>query len=378
VGSLGNRVLACTYFGLTFVQTTGGPVLAYHLSWHKPATPLLDALQDLHAERRRHRWLSAHVRVHILDRGTQGDPALRWAWSQGIPYLTLSNGYAQWRRFRAPTHHTETGVPIFVRPDVRLADCDAARGRTTAPRVVVFPADPGAGTQDGRALRYRTAAELSDQELPTMDGVYKARWPGNEHPIKALVAVGFGRNLDRTLDPSTSRGHDGQVHRAQQKLRTIEEKIEALKAQPAGEVAKEWKKQWARHAAQTEKLAALQASTERKGARSDRGGEHLCKLLALLLYNALALLLWKSPIEAVRVLTPALVRELVLARSATMTCTPATLTLTLTALPDPTDRAHQNAVGRLLNAARLHASGCRLTLRLRDPPAILQELRIAV
>jgi hypothetical protein len=32
IGSLGNRVLACTYFGLTFVQKPQGPTLAYHLS----------------------------------------------------------------------------------------------------------------------------------------------------------------------------------------------------------------------------------------------------------------------------------------------------------------------------------------------------------
>jgi hypothetical protein len=79
IGARGNRLLACTYFGMTFVRQPRGPLLALHVSWHKPASPLIDALQALHEESKRHTWLSQHVRIHVLDRGTQGDPALRCA-----------------------------------------------------------------------------------------------------------------------------------------------------------------------------------------------------------------------------------------------------------------------------------------------------------
>jgi hypothetical protein len=47
VGNLGNRLLACTYVGLTFVRAEAGPCLLYHVSWHKPASPLRDALERL-------------------------------------------------------------------------------------------------------------------------------------------------------------------------------------------------------------------------------------------------------------------------------------------------------------------------------------------
>ena len=111
VGGLGNRLLGCTYFGLTFLRTKGGPNLGYHVSWHKPASPLLDALQALHQDEERHAWLSEHVAMHVLDRGTQGDPTLHWALSQGIPYLTLQKGSLNWRRYRNPTCELENGVP---------------------------------------------------------------------------------------------------------------------------------------------------------------------------------------------------------------------------------------------------------------------------
>lgn len=377
VGSLGNRKLACTYFGLTFVRTHQGPLLAYHLSWHKPASPLRDALEALHQQPRRHRWLNAHVQVHVLDRGTQGDPCLYWAWSQGIPYLTLSNRTAQWRRFQNPTHHTENNVPIFVRHDRRLGTLDRAKGRASTPRVIVFPADPAAGAHNGRALRYRTAASLSDTQITTLDQVYKERWPSNEHPIKSLVAVGFDRNLDRTLDLTTSRGHDGKVARKKAQIDTLDKQIDALGKRPYGEAWREYKRTMVKRSKKTKELLQIEQAPEIKGARSDRGGEHLCKLLALLLFNALSLLLSRSPIEAVRVLTPAMVRDLLLSRSATVTCMDGTLCLTVSALHNPTDRAYQEELVRLFNRARLSAGGNRLTLRMRDPPAILQELRIA-
>lgn len=377
VGSLGNRKLACTYFGLTFVRTHQGPLLAYHLSWHKPASPLRDALEALHQQPRRHRWLNAHVQVHVLDRGTQGDPCLHWAWSQGIPYLTLSNRTAQWRRFKNPTHSTEKDVPIFVRHDPRLDTSDPVPGRATNARVIVFPADSEAGVHDGRALCYRTAAALTDAQITTLDRVYKQRWPSNENAIKSLVAVGFDRNLDRTLDATTSRGHDGEVRRRREQIAAIDAQIERLKPKPLGEVGRRYASLLRQRARKQERLTAIEKHAETKGARSDRGGEHLCKLVTLLLFNALAVLLWRSPIEAVRVLTPTMVRDLLLSRSATVTCTDGTLCLTVSALPSPTDRVYQQELIRLFNHARLSVGGNRLTLRMRDPPAILQELRIA-
>ena len=93
IGSLNNKMLAGVYFGVTTIRVGGGAVLVYHLSWHKPATPLLDALKDLHASPSRHAWLTAHLRRHTWDRGGNGRPTLRWAYAQEIPYLTVSNGW---------------------------------------------------------------------------------------------------------------------------------------------------------------------------------------------------------------------------------------------------------------------------------------------
>ncbi len=78
IGRLGNRLLACAYFGLTTIKIPGGPTLIAHLSWHKPAAPLRDALEDLLEDDERMAWWHRHVRLHIVDRGANGDPVLRW------------------------------------------------------------------------------------------------------------------------------------------------------------------------------------------------------------------------------------------------------------------------------------------------------------
>jgi len=379
VGSLGNRLLPATYFGLTLVRPEQGPGLAYHVSWHKPASPLFDALQALHLSPWRHAWLMRHVAVHVMDRGTQGDPVLRWALLQGIPYLTLSNGTVHWQRYQHPTHQTSAGVPIFVRSDRRLKDTPVLSAvRVTAPRTIVFPARPDQGADCGRAIRYRTAADLSKVQIETLDQVYKSRWPNNEHPIKSLVAVGFDRNLDRTLDLTTSRGHDGDVARKQAQINTLDTQIDALGKRPFGEAWCEYKRSVVQRGKKAKELLQLEQAPVLKGARSDRGGEHLCKLLALLLFNALALLLWRSPLDAVRVMTPARVRELLLGCSALGCMTQGAVTLWIEGMAEPTDRAHQEELVRLLNATRLDVRGARLTLRIRDPSAKSMELRIAV
>jgi hypothetical protein len=91
---------------------------------------------------------------------------------------------------------------VFVRRDVAVA-----RGKPpgSSPEVVVYPAHPERGRRATKALRYRCGTPLSKPELRTLDQVYKTRWPSNENAIKALVAVGFGRNLDRGLTQTTSR-----------------------------------------------------------------------------------------------------------------------------------------------------------------------------
>ena len=382
IGSLGNRLLPCVYFSMSFVRASDGPLLALHVSWHKPASTLLDGLEALHADRARHRWLSKHVRVHVLDRGTQGDPALRWSWSQGIPYLTLTRGHAQWRRFEGPTAHTASGVPIFVRPDARLADCDEVRGRAAEPQVIVFPARPEQGEANGESLRYRTAATLTTSEIETLNDVYKTRWANNENPIKGLVGVGFDRNRDRTLDATSSRGADGDVRAARAELKAIEEQITPLMSRPSGEVFDEYLKLEKKRKKLAVRLAAKEAEQAKqavgsKGSRSDRGAEHLCKVLTLLLFNALALLLWKSPLAEVRTMSPPRLRTLLLGCSALGVLAPGRVTLYVERLPDPDDRALQLELVRLINAERLRGPSGLVEIKIRDPSASSLTLRIS-
>jgi hypothetical protein len=381
IGSRGNRCLACTYFGMTFVRTDDGPLLALHVSWHKPAAPLVDALVALHDERTRHEWLGAHVRVHVLDRGTQGDPVLRWAWEQGIPYLTPTRGQTSWRRWKAPSVHTSTNVPVFVRRDTRLSDCSDSNGRAQAPQVIVFPARPEQGESCAQALRYRTTAALKRSEIATLDEVYKQRWPNNENPIKALVAVGFDRNLDRTLDPGSSRRADGAVREAQREIAVIDAAIDKMADRPVREVGKEYVKQINRREKKQAKLARCEAVQAKEEAgenklRVDRGGEHLCKVLMLLLFNALSLLLHKSPIATVRTLTVMRVRELLLGRPALGLLSEGTVTLFVDPLPSPDDQAQLVELVRLFNEERLRGPSGVVQIRVRDPSANSLRMRV--
>jgi hypothetical protein len=119
----------------------------------------------------------------------------------------------------------------------------------------------------------------------------------------------------------------------------------------------------------TLRLARLRAKPlPAKGARPDSGAEHLCKLLTLLVYNLLALLLWRSPIEEVRTLTPAMVGQLLLFQQMTACVEAQKTTLWLFPLPEPTDRLRQKELVRLLNEARLTVRGTRLRLKLHDTP----------
>ncbi len=242
VANRGNRLLAATYFGLTFVRPTQGPVLAYHVSWHKPASPLQDALEALHAEPRRATWLAATLRHHIWDRGGSGRPTLRWALARRIPYLTVTKGSTRWTRFRrAPRVHTRRRLPVFVRRDAAVLRGMGRRTvaeRSVVPEEVIFPAHPDKGRTSTRALRYRTGAPLSKDELRDLDNVYKTRWPGNENPIKALVAVGFDRNLDHGLTLTPSRGTDGRQARLEQREQALRDEVAACQPTSSAQLTK--------------------------------------------------------------------------------------------------------------------------------------------
>ncbi|MEZ4408265.1 MAG: hypothetical protein R3A52_17565 [Polyangiales bacterium] len=214
IGRLGNRLLAGTYFGLTTVALPGGPTLVAHLSWHKPAAPLRDALEDLLMDDDRMAWWHAHVRLHILDRGANGDAVLRWLWSWEVPYLTIGRGDAELWRFRSPTARNALGLPLIVRPDTRL-DGDAEDG----PWEVIVPADPDDASST-RGIRFRSAVLIEGDALATLNAQYKARWPSMENEIKALVSRGFGRNRTRRLELTTSRGTDGELMRRTERDRS--------------------------------------------------------------------------------------------------------------------------------------------------------------
>ncbi len=112
----------------------------------------------------------------------------------------------------------------------------------------------------------------------------------------------------------------------------------------------------------------LRAQPCTKGVRQPTATEVLCKYLQLLLCNVLVLALARSAVAAVRTLTPALVRELLLGRSA-LVCVEATV---LTLWIDPVTDAHHAALQRELvrlftEDVPLRLSGAKLVLRLRQP-----------
>jgi hypothetical protein len=375
IGNRGNRLLAATYFGLTFVRPEKGPALAYHVSWHKPASPLQDGLDALYADPRRSVWLSTEARLHIWDRGGCGLPTLRWALRRGIPYLTVSRRSAHWTRFRrAPRVHTRSRVPVFVRRDV-----EAAKGspKGSEPEEVIFPAQPRKGRASKRALRYRTGAPLRKTELRQLDRVYKSRWPSNENAIKALVAVGFDRNLDRGLTSTTSRGTDGRLARLQDKEQRLHDKIEAFKPATLPQAIRGARPLLRQKEACAKERAEIAAIPKDKGARMPTGAELFCKNLMLLMYNALALVLMQSPLEEVRAMTPSRVQELLLARSFLACLTKQKTILWIDPVPSLAEHILQEELVRLFNERSLSLRGQHLHLRIRDPSAETRPLRFS-
>src|SRR5262249_11851633 len=136
-----------------------------------------------------------------------------------------------------------------------------------------------------------------------------------ENAIKALIAVGFDRNLDRGLTPTTSRGTDGRLARLEQREQTLRDKFKALKPTTLRQVIQQTRPLLRRKAACEKERAEIAALPLDKGARMSMGAELFCKNLMLLMYNMLALLLMRSPLEEVRTMTPWRVHELLLARS---------------------------------------------------------------
>ena len=377
IGSRGNRLLAATYFGMTFVQTGTGASLAYCVSWHKPASPLQDGLEALHAAPRRATWLSTNIQRHIWDRGGSGRPTLRWALARRIPYLTVTKGSTRWTRYRRPPMvHTRSRVPVFVRRDLAVRR-GCPKGAT--PEEVIFPARPLKGRASTKALRYRTGVPLPKDDLRQLDRVYKSRWPRNENPIKALVAVGFDRNLDRGLTLTSSRGTDGRLARVQKREQVLGDKIASFSPPTIPKLIRGARRLVREKLACAQQRAAIAAIPNDKGARMDTGAELFCKNLMLLAYNFLALLLMRSPIDEMRTMTPARVHELLLGCSLLSTEDPRThrTTLWIEPLPSPSERSLQAELVRLFNEKSLSLRGKHLSFRIRDPDDQAHPLRPA-
>ena len=381
VANRGNRLLAATYFGLTFARPTQGPVLAYHVSWHKPASPLQDALEALHEEPRRARWLTVSLQHHIWDRGGSGCPTMRWALARRIPYLTVTKGSTRWTLYRrAPIVYTRRRLPVFVRRDADVLHGMSRRTveeRSVTPQEVIFPAHPDKGRTSTKALRYRTCALLSKDELRDLDHVYKTRWPCNENPIKALVAVGFDRNLDRGMTPTTSRGTDGRKARLEQREQALRDEVATCHATTWAQLTKDLARVGRKKRACDNERAAIDAVPQDKGARMPTGAEGLAKNLMLLMYNALALLLMRSSLEEVRAMTVHRVYELLLGHTLLASMEARRTVLWIDPTPITSELPLQAELVRLFNEQSLSLRGLPLQLRLRDPPGQRRPLRVS-
>ena len=361
IGRLGNRLLACAYFGLTTIALPEGPTLFAHLSWHKPGAPLRDALEDLFDDEARLAWWHEHVRLHIVDRGANGDPVLEWMWAWEVPYLTIGRKGAELWRFHAPTLRNEHALPIVVRPDVRLGG-DADDG----PWELIVPADPD-DPDATRGIRFRSAVAFTETELLALNVLYKSRWPSMENGLKALQSQGFGRNRTRRLELTVSRGTDGELARLREREEARVTKVQELGALPVSG------KTFARLVAAGQKVqqvraeqAAVAEAAPLKHARVEGGTERLGKWLHLLVHNAMALALATSPVEEVRVMEPTTVSELLLGRSATTCVEAGWLTMWVDALDAANDRRRQAALVDVFNGLALRCRGCVVRIHLRE------------
>lgn len=364
IGRLGNRLLACAYFGLTTIKIPAGPTLFAHLSWHKPAAPLRDALEDLLEDDGRMAWWHEHVRLHIVDRGANGDGVLRWLWSWEIPYLTIGRKSADLWRFHAPTLRTEHGLPITVRPDRRL-DGDAEDG----PWEVVVPAD-AEDRDERRGIPFRSAVRFEGAELLELNATYKSRWPSMENELKSLQALGFGRNRSRALELTTSRGVDGELARLREREASEVAEVVELGARVSDG------RSYARLISAAAKVKKTRARQERvareavaKHARVEGGAERLGKWLHLLVHNALSLALASSADAEVRSMTPATVFDLLLGQAALTCITDGQMTMWVDALAGAADRRRQLALAEALNQSEPRCRGAKVVVRVRETPS---------
>jgi len=359
IGRLGNRLLSAAYFGITTVAIPAGPTLFLHLSWHKPAAPLHDALEDLFVEPERLAWWLDHVRVHIWDRGANGDRTLALAWAWEIPYLTIGRKGADLWRFHAAAMHTDDGRALVLRPDLRLGGT-----MEDGPWEAIVPARPG-DPECQRGICFRIAIPQSESELRELTAFYKSRWPAMENLIKALLARGFGRNRTRALELTTSRGVDGAVARLKGRELELRAELATLMAATASEknvraVRKTVDKIQGVLQAQ---VAAVENATL-KHARIVGGSERLAKQLHMLTHNALALALFGSDDAEVRVMDPNTVFALLLDRPAITCIEDGKLTLWVDALDAAADRRRQEALVGVFNKLTLRCRGCVVTIRL--------------
>jgi hypothetical protein len=257
-------------------------------------------------------------------------------------------------------------VPDFVRPDRARTPGVAAQEDGLWPRVVIFPAHPEQGTAGKRSLRYRTAADWTDAEVATLDVQYKRRWPGMENQIKAQLAVGFGVNRERSLELTTSRGVDGQQDRLRAREETLQREVAKLKADGTAAAAR-------KEATRVRKLKKVRAQQSKlrsepltKSARMPTGIELFCKNLLLMLSNALVLVLSGSKLDAVRHMTPGMVRQLLLGQPALACVEQDKITLWIDPIPDTRQRPLQRELIRLFSEdvpLRLYERGLQLRLR---------------
>ncbi len=361
IGRLGNRILAATYFGLTTIALPRGPTLFAHLSWHKPAAPLGDGLEDLFAEDARLAWWHDHVRLHILDRGANGDRILGWCLDWDVPYLTIGRQSADLWRFRTPTYQTALGKPIVVRPDTRL-DGTALDG----PWEVVVPANPD-DPDATRGLRFRSAVDFTADIVVELNAVYKSRWPSMENEIKALLARGFGRNRTRKLELTTSRGVDGQLLRLDEREEALLAQVKTLSEEPISRRTSDRLRTIKRKIRKTHALKARTLSSATlKHARPEGGAERLGKYLHLLTHNALALALYTSNDPAIRTMSATKVFDLLLGQSAVTRIAPGHLTLWVEAVGGAADRRLQANLVEAFNKLQLRSRGSLVEIRLRQ------------
>jgi hypothetical protein len=107
------------------------------------------------------------------------------------------------------------------------------------------------------------------------------------------------------------------------------------------------------------------------------GAEGLCKNLMLLMYNALAVLLMRSPLREVQAMSLLRAHELLLGRSLLACLDNQSTTLWIDPVPSISERVLQQELVCLFNAQSLSLRGRSLYLKLRVPLAKTPPLRVS-